>query len=70
MTQSKHPNPLNKVLDTSAVMSLEHKLLNRFNILTFLDEAGIEWAKVAIDPEDERYWNPIAYLACYNNPQG
>lgn len=43
--------------------------MNRFNILVFLEDLGIEWAKIAIDPDDDRYWTPEEYLDCYNNPE-
>jgi hypothetical protein len=43
------------------------RLRNKFSIPAFIDENGIEWAEVAIDPTNEDNWTHDAFLACYES---
>ena len=59
----------NKILDGEELATLNYNIMNRFNILTFIDENGEDWAISAIDPTNELNWTHDAYLKCYNNPE-
>lgn len=57
------------VLSNTELKALEFKLFNRFNILTYIRDYGIEWAVIAMDPNNGLNWRPDLYLDCYNNPE-
>ena len=41
------------------------KLRNRFAILVYLEDSGINWAIQAIDPTNDNCWKPDLYINAY-----
>lgn len=52
-----------QVDDAARVEQRQKDLLNRFNILTFINERGVDWAVETL--ELGRNWTPEKYIACY-----
>lgn len=66
MALKKKKDQLITVDETDLTIRIS-RLRNKFAAAAFIDEYGIEWAEVAIDPTNDTHWTHDAYLECYGS---